>query len=87
MEGGFIFRNDNTSNLSASTTPTDKLYFFLLTIGCAGKNNGSIIFRNGNASSLSASTTPTCKFYFCSQTLAVVVKIMGMYKWAPLNPI
>ena len=45
------------------------------------------IFRNRNTFELSASTTPTHKVYFCSQTLAVMVKTMGMYKWAPLNPI
>ena len=48
---------------------------------------GGLYFRNGNTFRLSASTTLTHKLYFCSQTLAVMVKTMGMYKWAPLNPI
>ena len=45
------------------------------------------LFLEINTCSFSASTTPTCKFYFCSQTLALVVKTMGMYKWIPLNPL
>ena len=101
-EGGFIFINGNTSSFSASTTPTGKLYFCSQALAVMVKTmemykwvplnpiqsqrEGGFIFRNGNTCSFSASTTPTCKFYFCSQTLAVVVTIMGMYKWIPLNP-
>ena len=48
---------------------------------------GGFIFRNGNTFGLSASTTLTHKLYFCSQTLAVMVTKMRMYKWAPLNPV
>ena len=100
---GFIFRNGNTSNLSASTTPTGKLYFCSQALAIMVKTmemykwvplnpiqsqrKGGFIFRNGNTSSFSASTTPTGKLYFCSQALAVMVKTMEMYKWAAINPI
>ena len=99
---GLIFRNGNTSNLSASTTPTGKLYFCSQALAVMVKTmemykwvplnpilsqRGDFIFRNGNTSSFSASTTPTRKLYFCSQALPFMVKAMEMFKQAALNPI
>ena len=147
-EGGFIFINGNTSNLSASTTPTCKFYFCSQALAAMVRTmemykqaalnpiqpqrgwelycqkwkyflplyqhhthrqtlvvivkkqecingvqltilaiKGGFIFKNRNTFGLSASTTPTHKLHFCSQTLAMMVKTIRMYKWASLNPI
>ena len=50
-------------------------------------HRGGALFLEINTCSFSANTTLTGKLYLCSQTLAVMVKTIGMYKWTARNPI
>ena len=73
MEGGFASRNGNTSNLSASITPTCKFYFCSQALAVMVKTMEMCQW---------AALYPISPW-----PLAVMVKTMEMCKWAPLNPI